>query len=414
MAPLAVYLAAKRVGTLSEGDKPGAYLFQYAGGLADARPGDIVLSASLPVREEPYLPDRATPFFDGLLPELGVREAVARNLKISEQNTFGLLAALGRDCAGAVILLPEHEELSDQGSVEWLDDRALDRLIQDLPTTPLGVSGSSKVRLSLAGLQRKAVVVRSGTGSFGLPNESAPSSHLIKPQYPDTAHNNLVYNEHFCMRVAKCVGLDVAHTDLIFIGERPCLLVERFDRSTDGTNRLRLHQEDLCQALGVPPGRKYENEGGPGLSQACALLRDVSYRAGADVLSLVRAVAVNFVLGNSDAHSKNFALLYGEAGIQLAPGYDLVSTIVYPEIENTLAMAIGEEYVGDRISSDDLGELARRCGLNARQLLDEWRAVAARTAHCAEQVAELMRAERLHVPVIDRIVEVARKRAEQV
>ena len=401
------------MGTLIADERPGDYSFVFDDHVVRAGAGETVISVSLPVRAEPYGPLEARPFFEGLLPERGIREDIARNLRISEQNSFALLSAIGRDAAGAVVLLPENEEPSTAGTIDWLSDQQLVELIRRLPTSPLGVSGTSKIRLSLAGLQRKAVLVRSGDGTFGLPNESAPSTHILKPQYPDTEYNNLVYNEAFCMRVAECVGLSVARTELIFVGESPCLLVERFDRSTDGETRIRLHQEDLCQALGIVPGLKYEGEGGPGFRAIFELLGDVSYRAGADVLALIRAIAVNFVLGNNDAHGKNFALLFGESGLQLAPLYDIVSTAVYPEVENSLAMSIGTELNATAVGSADLLELARECHLNPRQLADEWARTAARTAECAQSVAGLMRAEGLHVPVIDQIVELAQQRAGQ-
>lgn len=412
--PLAVYLRKERVGTLAaEQERPRDYTFSFGQEFATTHEGEIVLSVSLPVRAETYPAIESRPFFEGLLPEGGLRDAIARNLHISEDNSFGLLRELGLDSAGAVVLLPDGEALRSEGSVDWLDEQELTDLITRLPTSPLGVSGTSRIRLSLAGLQRKAVLIRSGDGTYGVPNETAPSTHILKPQYPDTEYNNLVYNEAFCMRVAQCVGLSVAATELTFIGEMPCLSVARFDRSDDGLTRTRLHQEDFCQALGIPPGRKYESEGGPDLPRSFALVRDVSYRAGADVLALIRAVALNFVLGNNDAHGKNFAVLYGERGLQLAPLYDIVSTAVYPNIENSLAMSIGGEADADKVRARHVTELAKSCGLNPRELSDEWGRIAGKTAACAESVAVLMKAEGLYVDVIGRIVDLAKQRAGQ-
>ena len=409
---LAVHLAGARVGTLTADDESsGSYSFAFGPDVVSAREGDVVISVSLPVRDEPYGPRAARPFFDGLLPERGVREAIARNLKVSDENSFGLLAELGRDSAGAVVLLPEGDPLPAEGSTDWLTEQELENLIARLPMSPLGISNTSKIRLSLAGLQRKAVLVRSGGGTFGEPNEIAPSTHILKPQYADTPFNYLVYNEAFCMRVAECVGLSVARTELIFVGEAPCLLVERFDRSSAGGTRIRLHQEDFCQALGILPGLKYENEGGPGFPAIVELVRDVSRRAGADVLALIRAIAVNFALGNNDAHARNFALLYGEQGIQLAPLYDIVSTAVYPDVEDSMAMSIGDQSKAAEVKQSDLRELARRCDLNPTQLLEEWERTVEKTARCAESVARLMEVEGLHVPVIDQILEVTKQRS---
>jgi serine/threonine-protein kinase HipA len=412
--PLVVYLGDARVGTLHAGAGPAEYLFAYDASIGVSRSGAIVLSVSLPVQPEPYGPDRARPFFDGLLPERGVREQLAGNLRIDPDNSFELFARIGRDCAGAVVILPEGEGVAETASVEWLNDRQLQELIRDLPSAPLGVDAGSRIRLSLAGLQSKAVLVRSGSGAYGLPSPAAPSTHIVKPQYEDARFKDLAYNERFCMRVAECVGLEVARTDLVFIGERPCLLVERFDRSTDGAATVRLHQEDLCQALGLSPTLKYEEQGGPGLGRVAALLRDVSVRGARDVLSLLRVVIVNFVLGNNDAHAKNFALLYGEAGLQLAPFYDLVSSAVYERHETTMAMALGGEFEQDGVGLAEVRGFAEECGLSVSGTVDQWRSIAARTATCAEGVADLMKAEGLHVPTIDRIVALAKERAARI
>jgi serine/threonine-protein kinase HipA len=412
--PLIVYLRDAKVGSLHATDSPGEYLFAYDAAIAATDPAASSLSVSLPVRSEAYRPAEARPFFDGLLPERGVREQLAANLRVDPDNSFELFARIGRDCAGAVVILPEGETLAETASIVWLDDRQLEGLVRDLPTAPLGVDAASRVRLSLAGLQSKAVLVRSGSGAYGLPSPAAPSTHLIKPQYEDARFGNLVYNERFCMRVAESVGLEVARTDLIFVGERPCLLVERFDRSTDGTGTVRLHQEDLCQALGLSPTLKYEQQGGPGLGRIGALLREVSERGSRDVLSLLRMVIVNYVLGNNDAHAKNFALLYGEGGLQLAPFYDIVSSAVYEQHETAMAMALGGEFEQDRIGLAEVRGFAEECGFSASATVAEWRKVAGQTATCAERIADLMKAEGLHVPTLDHIVALARDRAGRI
>ena len=152
--PLAVYLRKERVGTLAaEQERPRDYTFSFGQEFATTHEGEIVLSVSLPVRAETYPAIESRPFFEGLLPEGGLRDAIARNLHISEDNSFGLLRELGLDSAGAVVLLPDGEALRSEGSVDWLDEQELTDLITRLPTSPLGVSGTSRIRLSLAGLR---------------------------------------------------------------------------------------------------------------------------------------------------------------------------------------------------------------------------------------------------------------------
>ncbi|HWM53878.1 MAG TPA: type II toxin-antitoxin system HipA family toxin [Solirubrobacterales bacterium] len=406
---LDVHLRGGRVGTLEPGSATD-YSFSYAPEVvAAAGEGTVVLSHSLPVREEAFdaIPTRT--FFEGLLPESARRDEIARELRIDSNDTYRLLAEIGRDCAGAIVILPSGESLEPRdGSVEWLSDEELATMIEDLPKRPLGVRRQGKMRLSLAGVQRKLTLIRSGSGAFGLPEADAPSTHLIKPQY-DSEYPDLAYNEMFCMRVAGCLGLSAAETSLEAIGGRPCLISRRFDRSTDGTGTVRLHQEDLCQALGVPGNLKYERSLGPGFRRFRELLQEIG--RGPDVQAMVRAAVLNFVLGNSDAHGKNFAILFAELGRQLAPLYDIVSTAVYDDLEEELAMAIGENYEPESVRLADWMDMGADCDLASDRFLKLVRETAIEVRECAESAAAAARAERWHRPVLDQIVEVAKRRS---
>lgn len=413
MSRLDVYLRNRKVGTLEAHDGGRDYSFAYDPRVAAESSGRPVLSVSLPARDRPFAPIESRPFFEGVLPEGEIRERIARDIKVSSSNSFELLAKLGRDCAGAVVILPDGEGPDADTGIDWLGDDELNDLVDRLPTNPLGISGRSRLRLSLAGLQRKAVLVRRADGTFGKPTASHPSTHIVKPQYGDSGYDDLVFNEHFCMRVAAATSLATARTEVVEIAKRPCLLIERFDRDTVNGTTERMHQEDLCQALGVLPGLKYEAEGGPGLGAIAGLLRSASTRGGADVLTLLRATILNYVLGNGDAHAKNLALLHGDA-LRLAPLYDLVCTAVYPEVDNSLAMAIGDNSDPDTLDGGDLLDLAEDCQLNYAELSREWTRFAAVTARAAEQAAGEARREGWHRPVVDRIVAVARKRAAQI
>jgi serine/threonine-protein kinase HipA len=411
---LLVYLATEKVGSLTPtGD--GSYSFSYASEVVSRRSGEALLSMSLPVRPEPFDAMASRPFFEGLLPEGAVRERIAARLRLGTGNSFGLLAALGRDCAGAVVILPEGQALgAGTTTVRWLSEAELVQLVDELPRRPLGVE-PGRTRLSLAGLQRKAVLIRTASGRCGLPSEDAPSTHLLKPQYPDSDFEDIVFNERFCMRVAECVGLRTARTDLLQVGSHPALLVERYDRSTDGIATLRLHQEDLCQALGLAPMFKYQSELGPGAGGVCELLRGRSVRGGADVLAFVRAVLVNFLLGNSDAHGKNFALLYAEDGPRLAPLYDIVSVAVYAggglHLDTDMAMSIGDRFVPEAVTEADWSDFCHDCEISYSLLNRERDALAQRVPECARSVAASSRSDGWHRPVIDRIVTLCEARA---
>lgn len=402
---LAVWLGGERVGTLSATEGDAELRFTYAEP-APARP----VSLALPLEGEPRSSFATRAFFDGLLPEQSVREQSARQLGISPGNSFGLLRALGRDCAGAVVLLDEDAPAPRPGgTVEWLTRDELDQLVAGLRRAPLGAG--QKRRASLAGAQSKVVLVRDPAGRYGLPWEDAPSTHLLKPQWPDTDWPDIAFNERFCMRVAECVGFTVARTSLVTVADLSCLLVERYDRTFAGPVLTRIHQEDLCQAFGISPIFKYQAEGGPSVAAAVDLLRRSSVRAGADVLAFVDAVIFNWAIGNSDAHGKNFSLLHADDGLRLAPLYDLVSTAVYPELDHDLAMAVGETFDPDAVDAGDWLDFADDAGLRFAALERRRDALLARIARCATTVRDLAVAEGWHRPVIDDVVALVERRA---
>ena len=341
MSPaLDVWWDRRLVGQLTQ-DRHGELGFVYSPDWLqreDAPP----LSASLPKRTEPYTRRGCRPFFGGLLPEEGQRKAAAQALGVSSGNDFALLDKLGGDVAGALQLLPPGEP-PQQGPhagqpPKLLDEAGLIRVLDSLPTRPL-LAGEEGLRLSLAGSQSKVPVVLV-EGEVALPSPGQPTTHILKPaiaRFPGTTEN-----EAFVMRLAAAIGLDVACVEPRVVRDRTFLLVARYDRSKDADGHVRrIHQEDFCQALGINPERKYAGEGGPTLKDGFALLRQVALRPAVEVLKLLDAAIFNLLVGNADAHGKNFAILYDEGGPRLAPLYDLLATVAYPELSPRLAMKIG-------------------------------------------------------------------------
>lgn len=300
----------------------------------------VPLSLSLPLRDEPYLDDESHPFFANLLPEQKIRDMVARNLGISSNNDFGLLERIGGDCAGAVSLYPEDAVQSETtGEYRRIDAQELREIIKDLPRRPL-LAGEKGIRLSLAGAQKKLPIYFDGKG-FHLPYGDAPSNYIIKPAIEDL--DGTVENEAFCMALAHEAGLEVPPSFILVLDGLKVFVISRYDRTeTDGRIR-RLHQEDFCQALGIPPEFKYEAEGGPSLDRCFNILRETSIRPGKDVPSLLNWAIFNYLIGNSDAHAKNISLLLLQKGPFLAPFYDLLSTRIYGHagVTSALAMKIG-------------------------------------------------------------------------
>ena len=366
---LEVWLFAQRVGTLSLRD--GRLRFCYAAEYllqAHALP----LSVALPLQAAPFDERLSRPFFAGLLPEGQMRRLIAQQFQVSGQNDFALLDHIGGECAGAVTLIEPGQNLPTpvvQDGVQWLDDTQLLAILDELPRRPM-LAGQDGLRLSLAGAQDKLPVVFDGQ-RIGLPRQGTPSSHILKPAIQ--AVEDSVSNEGFCLKLAEAIGLQPAKSQIHAVLGREFLLVERYDRvqNTANAQGQRLHQEDFCQALGVVPELKYQNEGGPDLAQCFALLRRASRPSAPHILRLFDYVVFNALIGNHDAHGKNFSLLYtgkdNGNGRELAPLYDALSTAIYPSLTPKMAMKIGSKYKFSEVYARHWDEFAQAAGLSKTQ-----------------------------------------------
>ena len=416
MNNLIVYLNVERVGTLEQDDS-GLMQFSYNQAWLE-KPGAMPLSRSLPLQSEVFSGKKARPFFAGILPEEGPRKKVAEILGISDTNDFAMLERIGGECAGAVSLLPEGVAPTDPKNARnrELTEPELRQLIAELPSRPLMV-GRDGLRLSLAGAQDKLpVIVRNNR--LSLPLDGTPSTHILKPE-PDR-FPGLAANEMFCMTLARAVGLNAPHTEYRLIGKTPCLLVQRYDRATDEDGHTtRLHQEDFCQALGFPPERKYQAEGGPTLSDCISLLRNWSTAPVLDIPSFISGLIFNVLIGNADAHGKNYSLLYSGGNRRLSPYYDLVSTLAWPELSKNLAMKIGGCESVNAFTIGEWKKMAQKTGLgwpmmreriaeSCHSVLNELGEVQAQTKEYGESMVAL-----LHETIGDRVAKMLEALSKQ-
>ena len=384
MKTLEVYLHDNHVGKLEQ-DDGGLLRFNYASEWIEDEKATPI-SRMLPLTAEPYEGNRARPFFAGILPEAAPRALIAEILGISERNDFAMLERIGGECAGAISLLPEgmpppHEEDRRRN----LDEQELESIVTRLPRRPL-LAGEGGLRLSLAGAQDKLPVILDGE-TISLPLGSTPSTHIIKPE-PER-FPGLVANEILCMKLAAAVGLSVPDVTCRTVGHTPCIIVKRYDRTRSESGlMIRLHQEDFCQALGSPPERKYQQEGGPLVRDCVALLREWSTTPVLDIRAFVDCLIFNILIGNTDAHAKNYSILYRADERRLAPFYDLVCTKAWPDLSTRLAMNIGKGKDVNDVNPDHFKRMAEEADLG-------WPMVRERIATLLGRVIEVLEEEQL-------------------
>jgi serine/threonine-protein kinase HipA len=356
---LIAYLADRRAGRLIRKDN-GNLQFRY-----DEHYTGPPLSHAMPLQEEAHPHALCRAVFGGLLPEGDGRETLARVLGVSPGNDYGLLAEVGGDCAGAITLLAPEATPDATPSLRALDDEQLDTILRALPRRPLGAAPEEGVRLSLAGAQPKLpVVIEDGRVALPL-NSMTATTHILKPE-PER-FPGLVANEAFCMRLARAASLQVAEVEqATTVSGLSYLIVERYDRDLTSDPIRRLHQEDACQALGVPSDRKYQAEGGPGVREVAELLRSATAVPAQELPRFWEALVFNWLIGNCDAHGKNFSLLYDTGAPTLAPLYDLVSTTAYPELTTRMAMRIDGAASIEKVDMDAWVRLAREIGVSER------------------------------------------------
>jgi serine/threonine-protein kinase HipA len=383
------------------------------------RPGATPLSLSMPPQVRSHSDRTITPWLWGLLPDNdAVLARWARQFHVSWSSAFSLLATqIGMDCAGAVRFAPPDEidrVLGRPGGVTWLTEEEVGQRLRDLredSTSWLGRSFTGQ--FSLAGAQAKTALLFKD-GRWGVPSGSTATTHILKPAVAGLDDHDL--NEHLCLDAARRAGLVAVRTKVSRFGGESAVVVDRYDRREVGDEIIRIHQEDLCQALALSPSRKYQNEGGPGPADIAKLFRSAMPPRVADdaVWQFSDALIWNWLIAGTDAHAKNYSLLLAEDQVRLAPLYDVASALPYDVHERKLkfAMKVGGDYLVFPYRNP-WPEAARELALDADALVARARALAARAPDVFADAAKAPDVDALGRSLPTRLVDLVAERSER-
>ena len=377
---LAVHLHSKPAGTLRRTES--GLTFDYSENAQQQ------ISLSMPVSETLYTNLACEAYFGGLLPEnIESRTQIARKLNANAADTFSLLRVIGHECAGAISLTEEDAKVPVDNfnpDGKELTEAELAEAIKTLPRSPLFIDAGA--RLSLAGYQGKAAITLI-EGKICIPENGSLSTHILKPNIQDKEGigRNSVQNEFICLRIARNLGLPVASAEIGKAIDQLYLLVERYDRMRTDNGITRVHQEDFCQALGFPSTNKYEADYGPSFEN-CAFLISKLTRPAKEKLTFLRYVIFNYLTGNADAHAKNYSVLHvANNNFILAPLYDTVATMAFPDLNNKMAMKIGESYDFLSVTRQDWLDLSLDLAVSFQLLRKEVLAQARKIPAIAEK-----------------------------
>lgn len=379
--------------------------------------GTYPLSLSMPLALTEHGNAKIDPYLWGLLPDNAVvLDGWAQRYHVSARNAFALIASVGEDCAGAVqFIRPERVEpmrAETAPSIDWLDEAGIAERLRALRQDHAAWRIPRDTgQFSLAGAQPKTAFLLQD-GRWGVPSGRVPTTHIFKP--PSGDFDGHVENEHFCLELGRTLGIPVADSRIMRFRDEIAFVTERYDRIRTRTGLRRVHQEDICQALGIYPTRKYENEGGPGILDIAELLRTYSTRASEDVRTLIDAIAYNWIIAGTDAHGKNYSLLIGAGQVRLAPLYDIASVLPYREINVEavkLSMKLGGEYRLRNIYKKHWGKLAEELRIHPEVLIGRVDDLARQIADHVPEMKHRMTEEGVHHPVISRLADAVVARA---
>lgn len=419
---LSVLLDQVIVGRLARAQASHLYHFEYAESWR-ARPGAYPVSLALPLAAPRYEGLAVRYWLRGLLPDNQARlQEIQAEFGVSSDDPYAVLAAVGEDCVGAVQFAPPGRaaEIAGTGAaadVEWLDEPGLEVLLREVAARSSPDRRAMRTgQFSLPGALGKVALVWDAVSErWGRPSGRRASSHILKPPMPGVPGHN--ENEHYCLRLARAVGLSAAQSRIVRFGAQSAIAVQRYDRSPTANGSLRrIHQEDMAQALGLDPELKYAAEGGAGITEIVRLLRD--YAPPDDVDAFLHYVGFVWIIASTDAHLRNYSVLIqpGE-NAALAPLYDVASALGLPGGRGKrrplrLAMAIGGTTDLEMIDGGAWAREVERSRL-PRRLIPGVTALAARVSAAAVPLAErLVDEEGLDARYLGRLARAITARAQ--
>lgn len=358
------------------------------------------ISIQLPFRDKAFSVEATRNFFEGLLPEGFTRRCVAGWIHADETDYITLLAALGKECLGAIQILEEGMDIPN-AAYQMLTKKQVQQLARE------GASEAAelvtKAHLSLTGASGKVgLYYDPNKEKWYLPVGMAPSTHIVKQSH--VRLDAIVTNEQLCLQTAKNLGIKVPESFVVNVGngrdEDVLFATKRYDRlcsdnaeKIDGFNvPYRLHQEDFSQAMGISANRKYEQNYSGYLEQMFDILRRYSINPIREQLKLWDICVYDYLIGNTDNHIKNVSLLYGAdmSSIKLAPAYDIVSTVIYAGSTSDMAFSIGHEYDIHKINRESFRQEAARVGLGERVAMQHYDRLADRIDEALDKACETL------------------------
>jgi len=415
---LIVLLSDREIGRVRQ-EQRRRLKFIYNDEWREAR-GAYPLSLSMPLAASEHPHDVIEAFIWGLLPENElVLERWAKKFQVSARSAFALISQVGEDCAGAVqFARPERLDAilnSVPANIDWLNESDIATRLKMLRDDYSAWRRHGDAgQFSLAGAQPKTALLLQG-GKWGVPSGRIPTTHILKP--PTGTFDGHAENEHFCLALARALGMPAASSTVMHFGDEVAFVVERYDRRIIDRRIVRIHQEDMCQAFGVPPARKYENEGGPSVRRIVDFLRENSGSPREDIQTFIDAVAYNWLIGGTDAHAKNYSILIGAGGrVRLAPLYDLASLLPYDELDPLklkLAMKLGSKYRIRDINARSWEKLSEDLRLDKKEVARRVCEMASKLPVEARAIRKRLEESGIKHPVLDRLTDRLSAHAEK-